>query len=272
MKKIIWSLLLFAWFGAMASGQQNKVNTQFDLLVNASAQLVFEDDFQEMWPKNWHLDGERARIVQKDGQLEMYAGARPNVDADHAVLWTKATFEGNLKIEYDYTRLDSSKYHCVNIIYIQAQGSGVEPFGKDILRWNELRRIPEMELYFNNMDTYHISYAVTGIESENKPEYIRARRYMPRQNRGLAGTNLQPEYMNTGLFKIGVTYHLTFIKHNTNLYMNVKGGGQDKTFYFDASAFPRINEGRIGLRQMYTRNSRYANFRVYKLVDIPAIP
>lgn len=265
MKKIFWSLLLFAWSGAMVSGQQNKLNTQFDLLVNAPAQLVFEDNFLEMWSKNWHLDGERAKVIQSEGQLEMYAGDRAYVDADHAVIWTKTNFEGNLKIEYDFTRLDSSKFHCVNIIYIQAQGSGVEPFSKDIFRWNELRRIPGMELYFNNMDTYHISYAVTEIASENKPEYIRARRYMPSLNRGLEGTNLQPEYMNTGLFKIGITYHLTFIKHNTDLYMNVKGDGQDRTFYFDASAFPRINEGRIGLRQMYTRHSRYENFRVYQL-------
>mgnify|MGYP000232975506 FL=1 len=47
--------------------------------------------------------------------------------------------------------------------------------------------------------------------------------------------------------------------------MNVKGDGQDKTFYFDASAFPKIDKGRVGLRQMYTRNSKYANFRVYQL-------
>lgn len=30
-------------------------------------------------------------------------------------------------------------------------------------------------------------------------------------------------------------------------------------------SFPKIDKGRIGLRQMYTRNSRYANFKVYQM-------
>lgn len=107
--------------------------------------------------------------------------------------------------------------------------------------------------------------AVTGVASEDKPEYFVLVGICLSGRRELEGTELKPEYLNTGLFKIGVTYHLTFIKYETNLYMNVKGDGQDKTFYFDASAFPKIDKGRVGLRQMYTRNSKYANFRVYQL-------
>jgi len=265
MKNMILSLFFLLCPCWMLLGQQNEQQKQFDLLLGQPAQLVFEDNFRHAWSEKWHLDGEKARIMQKDGQLDMYAGERAYVDADHLVLWTKEEFEGNLKIEYDFMRLDSSRHYCVNILYIQAQGSGRRPFVKDIFKWNELRKVPRMSTYFNNMDTYHISYAVTEVASENKPEYIRARRYMPQWKKGLEGTDLKPEYLNTGLFKIGVTYHLTFIKYDTDLYMNVKGDGQDKTFYFDASSFPGIDKGRIGLRQMYTRSSRYANFKVYRM-------
>ena len=265
MKKLFLGLFFLLCPCWIVWGQQNEQQKRFDILSEKPAQLVFEDNFRHAWSEKWHLDGENAKIIQKDGRLEMYAGGRAYVDADHLVLWTKEEFKGNLKIEYDFTRLDSSGYYCVNILYIQAQGAGRKPFVKDIFKWNELRKVPRMSMYLNNMDTYHISYAVTGVASEDKPEYIRARRYMPQWEKGLEGTELKPEYLNTGLFKIGVTYHLTFIKYETNLYMNVKGDGQDKTFYFDASAFPKIDKGRVGLRQMYTLNSKYENFRVYQL-------
>lgn len=265
MRQVILSLLFLLSPVWVALGQQNKLDKQFESLMAKPSQLVFEDDFRHPWSEKWHLDGERAKIIQKDGCLEMHAGKRAYVDADHLVLWTRNEFQGDLKIEYDFTRLDSSKHYCVNILYIQAQGSGRKPFVKDIFKWNGLRRVPRMSMYFDHMDTYHISYAVTEIAAENKPEYIRARRYMPLWNKGLEGTDLKPEYLHTGLFRIGITYHLTFIKYDTDLYMNVKGDGQDRIFYFDASSFPKIDKGRIGLRQMYTRNSRYANFKVYQM-------
>ena len=86
---------------------------------------------------------------------------------------------------------------------------------------------------------------------------------MPGNN--LNGTDLKPEYYNTGLFKIGVTYHIKVIKYGDQLYMNVTGDGKNETFYFDGSSAPVITKGRIGLRQMFTRNSRYANFKVYSI-------
>ena len=44
-------------------------------------------------------------------------------------------------IEYDFTRLDSSKYYFVNILYIQATGSGQGEYAEDISKWNDLRKI-----------------------------------------------------------------------------------------------------------------------------------
>lgn len=225
--------------------------------------LVFEDSFKKDWQKQWFKDGDIAKAVHRNGGLEVYAGDEAYNDAHHTVLWTKKEFEGNIMIEYDFTRLDSSKYYFVNILYIQATGSGEGEYAEDISKWNNLRKVPAMSTYFRNMNTYHISYAVTGVPSENKDEYIRGRRYMPGNN--LNGTNLKPEYYNTGLFKIGVTYHIKVIKYGDQLYMNVTGDGKNETFYFDGSSAPAITKGRIGLRQMFTRNSRYANFKVYNI-------
>ena len=63
----------------------------------------------------------------------------------------------------------------MNILYIQATGSGEEPFVKDITEWNELRRAPAMRMYFDHMNTYHISYAAFP-NNEDTTSYIRARR------------------------------------------------------------------------------------------------
>lgn len=244
-------------------GQDPKFHEEFKKLASKDMKLVFEDSFRKDWQKQWFKDGDIARAVHRNGGLELYAGEEAYNDAHHTVLWTKKEFEGDLMIEYDFTRLDSSKHYFVNILYIQATGSGKGEYAEDITKWNHLRKVPAMKTYFRNMNTYHISYAVTGVPSENKDEYIRGRRYMPGNN--LKGTDLQPEYLNTGLFKIGVTYHIKVIKYGNRLYMNVTGDGKDKTFYFDGSTALPITKGRIGLRQMYTRNSRYANFKVYNI-------
>ena len=45
-----------------------------------------------------------------------------------------------------------------------------------------------MSMYFNHMNTYHISYAAYGNTDEpDKHDYIRARRYMPESGNGLKG-------------------------------------------------------------------------------------
>ena len=101
MKKMILGLFFLLCPCWIVWGQQNEQQKRFDILSEKPAQLVFEDNFRHAWSEKWHLDGENAKIIQKDGRLEMYAGGRAYVDADHLVLWTKEEFKGNLKIEYD---------------------------------------------------------------------------------------------------------------------------------------------------------------------------
>ncbi|MCB9247654.1 MAG: hypothetical protein H6613_03530 [Ignavibacteriales bacterium] len=55
--------------------------------------------------------------------MDYFAGNEAHNDTCHTVLWTKQSFSGDVKIEYDYTRIDTSNIG-VNIIYILATGSG----------------------------------------------------------------------------------------------------------------------------------------------------
>ncbi len=187
--------------------------------------------------------------------MVLTAGPEFKNDAHHMVLWTKESFTGDVKIEYEYTRLDESAKVAVTILYIQATGSGKRPYHKDITQWNVLRKVPTMSTYFNHMHTYHISYAAL-------PEpYIRGRRYVPEKD-GLKGSELKPDYFPEALFKTGVTHKITVVKKVRDLFLRVENAEQ--TFYGHMANpnLPEITEGRIGLRHMFTRSARYSDFRV----------
>jgi len=258
-------LVLLAAAGACKSqpkASANDVKRRFDVLQKFKWQEIFSDSCREDWQKKWFLDGARAKVENSSEGMTISAGPKDQSDADHAVLWTKEIFEAdNLKIEFNFTRIDTSSANSVNIIYILAQGGGGKPL--DIQEWAKERTEPAMSKYFNNMDTYHISYAVSGVAPAPESEkYIRGRRYMPSNGGGLAGTELFPEYMDVPLFEPGTPYYMTFIKAGRELFLNVKGNKKDMFFYFDASGFPPIDKGRIGLRQMFTRVSLYSDIKI----------
>ena len=96
---------------------------------------------------------------------------------------------------------------------------------------------------------------------------MRARRYPVLPGKKFSDTKVGISYDHTGLFKDGVTYHMTVIKKDDLLMIRVEGDGKTGFFEWDFSAHPRITEGRIGLRHMWTRSSRYANFRVSELTE-----
>ena len=151
----------------------------FEKANNTDWQVCFDDPCTgkwEDWQPRWFLDGgEVACVKNGDDGMQLTAGPKWGDNSHHLTMWTKDSFQGALKIEYEYTRLDFEPgYTC--IIYIQATGSGTPPYTKDITEWTELRKIPRMKTYFNNMHTYHISYASNpGADRQ----IVRARRYMP---------------------------------------------------------------------------------------------
>lgn len=248
-------------FGADAKQEDSQAESQaqFQRLRQSDWHEVFFDTGAGNWRDKWFLDGQVGQVSNTNQGMELRAGSEFRDDAHHMVLWTKQSFSGDLKIEFEYTRLDSEK-RCVNILYIQATGSGVGPYAKDISRWTELRRVPAMNTYFNHMQTYHISYAAYPNNAAGD-DYIRARRYMP-ESKGLRGTDLTPDYFKTGLFKTNVPHGITVIKHGPDLFMHIRGSGKEMLCHWKNDSLPPITTGRIGLRHMYTRSARYRDFRI----------
>ena len=150
----------------------------------------------------------------------------------------------------------------VNILYIQATGLGTGDSPTDIYLSTGQREVPWMKSYFLNMNALHISYATTGPKRAN---YVAARRY-PAKDQGsfMHGTMVQPNYEDVFLFEPGETYHITALKEGNQLSFTAEREGKTHTFEWDTSAFPPVTEGRIGLRHMWARSSRYENFRVFQ--------
>lgn len=240
-----------------ADAQNDEARQAFDQADSGEWREIFSDPCTEDWETRWFLDGEIASVSTSEKGMQLTAGPQYKNNAHHMVLWTKESFQGDLRIDYEYTRLDFEE-HCVNIIYIQATGSGEEPYVKDITAWNELRRVPAMSMYFDHMHAYHISYAAApGTDKE----YIRARRYMPNKT-GLEGTELTPDYAPEGLFEPGVAHQVTIIKKDRELFMRIKNADQVYYCHMTNSNLPVITEGHIGLRHMFTRSARYKNIRI----------
>jgi hypothetical protein len=258
---------VFVYFIALAIPfVTNAQEAEFQKDLSLSWKQVFMDNGNDDWQKQWFLDGQRAWIKNMDDGMLYSAGPVERDDACHAVLWTKQSFSGDIKIEYDYTRMDNIK-KAVNIIYIQATGKEEGPYTRDISAWSHLRTIPYMRSYYQNMKLLHVSYAAfTNDDAKEKMDYVRARRYpvLPGKKFG-SDTRVGESYDDTGLFIPGVKYHITIIKKGEELFMKVEGDGNSTLFYWDYSDYPQITEGRIGLRHMWTRCSKYANFSVSEL-------
>ena len=225
---------------------------------------VFFDPGTDDWKENWFLDGEIASVENTPQGMQLTAGPQWGNGRHHMVLWTKKSFAGDLKIEFEYTRRDFEN-RGVNIIYIQATGSGEGEYKEDIAEWKERRTTPAMSTYFNNMHTYHISFAASPGTAD---EYVRGRRYIPGGVgvEGLDNTDLEPDYFtrDLNLFTPGVPHKITIIKHAKALFMRVENPDGAHFFHWDNTGAPAITEGRIGLRHMFTRSARYKNFRVSK--------
>lgn len=246
-------------------GQVNDINFQFEQLnTSRSWKKVFSDNGKMDWKKKWFLDGEKASITNSMEGMLFKAGPEDKNDAHHAVLWTKESFQGNLKIEFDYIKTDSMQKN-VTILYIQATGIGKPPYDTDIFKWRNLRRVPAMKSYFNHMNALHVSYAAF---SPNGDEYVRARRYPVTSEVSFKDMMFSPSYDNLdGLFEEGVVYHITVLKTLEKLFFKVESDKAQNCFFWDLSAKEPINYGRIGLRHMYTRSAVYKNFNIYSQAE-----
>lgn len=256
---MMWiTLAMGMWTGWVAADDE----TAFERLDTGEWQVVLRDAGDGDWRENWSLDGLTAKVTHGPEGMHFASGPEEGNHADHAVLWTRESFAGDVRIDFLYTRTDEA-IRNVNIIYVQATGSGEGDYAEDIMAWRHLREEPWMKHYFRTMNTYHISFAAFGTKNTDPEEdYIRARRYRPKLGEGLSGTDLKPDYARTGLFQPGVTCRVTVIKTDRDLRMRVLDGERAYYCHWRNEDLPIIAEGRIGLRHMYARSARYQNFSV----------
>jgi hypothetical protein len=249
---------------ALWASDQAKDKAAFEKALAAPWQEVFFDPCTGAYGKQWSLDGEIGAVETTPTGMRVSGGPRFGNDAHHVVLWTKESFQGDVKIEYEYTRLDFEN-RGVSLLYVHATGSGKGPFVRDISQWNELRKIPAMKLYYNHMNLYHLSYAAFPVDGKDTTAYIRGRRYLPETGKGIEGTDLKPDYFPVGLFEPGVPHQITVIKKGHNLLMRIKNDQQTYFCKMGNDALPEATEGRLGLRHMATRSARYKDFRISNL-------
>lgn len=256
------NILIIIFLYCSISGIAQDYPTGFELLTNSKKwDLLFKDKCSKDWTQNWTLDGLYAIVENSKKGMYFSAGPEERNDAHHAVLWTKESFSGDIKIEFDYTRMDNEN-RWVNILYIQATGDGEGDFEADISKWSMFREVPAMKTYFENMNALHISYAAFGNEGDGT-YYVRARRYPKPDDKNFDVTKIPPSYDQQGYFKSGQTYHITAIKSGTQLFFKMESKDGQQLFSWDLSNVEPITEGRIGLRHMYTRSATYKNFKIY---------
>ncbi len=220
-----------------------------------------DDSCRGDWTEQWFKDGLIATVETSEEGMNFTAGPEFGNDAHHAVLWTKESFQGDVKIEYNYTRTESQTIN-VNILYIQAQG--VNGRDKDISKWNELREVPTMKIYYEYMNPLHISYAAFPMVNDDpEDDYLRVRKYPISEDISFDQMEVEPTHFNILLFKPFVTYKVTVIKTDEELYMNVEGDGREECYLWGVADKAKLADGRIGLRHMYTRSAQYSDFKIY---------
>lgn len=233
----------------IVQGPKTEEQLAFETADARPWKVVMEDEGTQDWKAQWFLDGEGQTSVTNTPE-----GMALKAKDGHMVLWTKESFEGDLKIEYTFTRTDVDG-GGVCIIYIQATGRGDKGYETDITEWNDYRKDASMGHYFRNMHLYHVSYACG---------YVRGRRYNPEERKMNTYSELTPEYLvdNQDFFEPGVPYRITFIK--TDKAIRMKAIGPEKALYFmlNNENWPAVTEGRIGLRQMQSRESIYKDFKI----------
>lgn len=235
------------------------------------AQVLFEDSMAENWRENWFLDGQRATLEHRDGGLAFITEYtvnkrvdRAGFDAQHAVLWTRQEFEGNIRISYKYTKLPECGWQ--KLIYVQAQGIGEEPYVEDIHAWREHREVAVMSEYFKYMNLVSLSLRNT----------VRCKRYPVMDLEGQRmPSEFKPRAKNKGL-EIGHELQVVIEKSKESIRLRIKDvetGQYAVDHSWDLSdkeivenrEVQFVDKGRIGLRLMGGHKINFRDFKVERL-------
>ena len=224
----------------------------------------------EGWQDNWFLDGQNAVLEHRDGGLNFITTAskvdkrvdRAPFDAQHAVLWTRQEFEGDIRISYTYTMLPGCSWQ--KLIYVQARGIGSGPYVEDIYAWRNRREVARMDKYFNYMNLIGLSLR----------DPIRCRRYPwsdVDQDLELA-SEILPRGENKGM-EIGRDLQVVVEKRKASLLLRItdaEAGGHVVEHTWDLTdqkvlegrELKFVEKGRIGLRLMGGHKINFRDFKV----------
>ena len=240
------------------------------MIEEQTTQLLFEDSMQDNWQDHWFLDGQNAVVEHCENGLAFLTTAssvdknidREAFDAQHANLWTRQEFEGELRISYTYDLLPDSTYQT--LIYIQARGIGEGIYEQDIYAWRKEREVARMDKYFRYMDLISLS-----LRNE-----IRCKRY---PTTDLGGNRIPMEFTPRGTNKgmpNGCTYDVVIEKRKTSLSLQIVNSDTGDTPVHHTWDLTQITEGRdpeyvsggrIGIRQMGGQRTILRDFKVEQL-------
>ena len=240
----------------------NAMKEQFDKLAKREWKLGLELQPEMNWQDQWTLDGNHCVVGNSSNGLEFQAGPEAGNNAHHGVLWTKESFAGDMKVEFDYTRLDEiNRFVC--ILYFHANGIGEGAYTKDIHEWAHLREEPWMKTYFERMDMLHISFAAFGNDNDEPDDYLRVRRYPVRPDRDFSQIEVAGTVHNTGLFLPQQTYAVTFVKTTDALGLHVKGADKELYHCWDISTVEPTHDGPFGIRHMWQKHACYNKLKIF---------
>ena len=256
--------------------KKKKFQKKFDDLIKEldpvyKPAILFEDSMTDNWQEKWFLDGKKATVRTGEDGL-YFAGGNVTKSQDpiafhahHAVLWTHQVFEGDIRIQYEMTRVDDSSYGTT-LLYIQAQGIDTSPYDADIHAWKAIREIPAMSIYNKKMDLISLSFR----------KELRCKRYPRMDDTGKLyprGGLVEPMQDYAGI-ETGKTYHVevekragsaTLVLYNAHKKAVLLEATWDTTQVSDRLEQQLIKKGRIGLRHMSTMQFVYKNFTVERL-------
>lgn len=226
--------------------------------------LVWTDSGAENWSEDWLLFGspDRISVTNSPGGMTLRAGDGTDAKADHAILWSRRSFAGDLRVEWDYTVLDRYSsvvppggYCSALLLYGHGIGSAEAP--ADLLAWSPQARQADTSGRTMSETTsgLQLNYAFVGDPRGNRVRL----RVNP-------GYRLGAESAETDFFEVGVPYHVAIEKHQATLSITVTESRSSRVFStrFDDPLLHQHSNGRIGFRNMNRRESVYANIRVYE--------
>ena len=116
---LAWALACLLGCAETKTAAEIDAMARYHELAGTEWRQVLHDRCTGNWQDTWFLDGRKATVTNGPDGMTFTAGPTAGDDACHAVLWTKSSFQGDLKIDYEYTKTDPT-FRNVTILYIQA--------------------------------------------------------------------------------------------------------------------------------------------------------